>query len=75
MVKEFEQVVKFRARPQDLYDVLTNDKMVKGFTQSAAVVDAQVGGAFSFFDGEISGSFVELVPNEKIVQKWRMKEW
>lgn len=74
-MKEFSQEVKFRARPQDLYEVLTSEKHVSGFTQSKAVVDAKVGGSFSFFDGQISGTYLELIPNEKIVMAWRMKEW
>jgi len=33
------------------------------------------GGEFVLFDGNIAGKFEELVPNEKIVQTWRYKQW
>jgi len=34
-----------------------------------------VGGAFSLFDGHIIGRNVELVPNKRIVQAWRVVDW
>jgi activator of HSP90 ATPase len=34
-----------------------------------------VGGAFSLFDGYIIGRQVELVPNDRIVQAWRVQNW
>ena len=30
---------------------------------------------FSFFGGNISGKFIEIVENKKIVQSWRYKQW
>jgi activator of HSP90 ATPase len=34
-----------------------------------------VGGAFSLFGGIILGRHVELVPNTRIVQAWRVSYW
>jgi hypothetical protein len=38
-------------------------------------VSPQVGGTFTIFSGHIVGRHIELVPNEKIVQAWRVVDW
>lgn len=65
----------FQCRAKDLYDVLTKAELVTVFTRSPAKLDASRGGEFVLFDGNITGKFEELVPNEKIVQSWRYKQW
>lgn len=65
----------FQCRAKDVYDVLTKQELVSVFTHSQAKVDASRGGEFVLFDGNITGKFEELVPNEKIVQTWRYKQW
>lgn len=65
----------FQCTAKDLYDALTKQEMVSIFTRSSAKVDATRGGEFVIFNGNITGKFEELVPNEKIVQTWRYKQW
>ena len=48
---------------------------MSGFTQSRCTIDAKPGGAFSYFDGQISGQFTTLTSPTLIEQEWRMKEW
>lgn len=38
-------------------------------------IDRAAGGAFLLFDGHILGRNIELVPNERIVQAWRVVNW
>lgn len=38
-------------------------------------ISRQVGGAFTLFGGHIIGRHVELVPDERIVQAWRVVDW
>lgn len=38
-------------------------------------LSTHAGGAFSVFDGYIVGRQLELVPNERIVQAWRVLSW
>jgi activator of HSP90 ATPase len=33
------------------------------------------GGAFKLFDGRVTGRNVELIPNQRIVQAWRVATW
>jgi activator of HSP90 ATPase len=38
-------------------------------------ISRQVGGTFTLFGGHIVGRHLELVPNERIVQAWRVVDW
>lgn len=65
----------FQCQAKDLYEVFTKTELSSAFTRSAAKVDATRGGEFVLFGGNIDGKFEELVPNQKIVQSWRYKQW
>lgn len=82
------QEVILQAPRSRVYAVLTNaDQFQKlivlsgaaksGMIQPSipATLTATAGGAFSLFGGRISGRFIELVPDERIVQAWRPTEW
>lgn len=76
------QEVDFTASPKQLYEALLDTKQFCAFaaqsgefTATSAKIDRTVGGAFSLFDGHIIGINVELVPNERIVQAWRVVDW
>jgi activator of HSP90 ATPase len=43
--------------------------------QHPTKLSTHAGGAFSVFDGYIVGRQLELVPNERIVQAWRVLSW
>jgi activator of HSP90 ATPase len=38
-------------------------------------ISSEVGGEFELFGGHIIGRHLELVPNERIVQAWRVVDW
>ena len=73
------QEVDFTASPARLYEALLDTKQFTEFTASAGVgpaqIDRAVGGAFSLFGGHIIGRNLELVPNKRIVQAWRVVDW
>jgi len=73
--KKIKLIEGFMATPALLYETFTDPKMVQTFTRAPANLDLKVGGKFSFFDGSITGEFLELIPNTKIVQKWRFNDW
>jgi activator of HSP90 ATPase len=50
-------------------------KSFDNFTATSARIDSVVGGTFSVFDGHIIGRILELVPNERIVEAWRVVDW
>lgn len=74
-MKSYTCKQNFKCPPVELYNVLTQPELMRAFTCAPAQVNSSVGGRFSLFDGNITGEFVELVPNKKIVQKWRFKTW
>jgi activator of HSP90 ATPase len=78
----------FKASRKRVYEALTNAKQFEKVTQLSAAVQsgmakgnipaeitAEPGGAFKFFNGFIVGRNLELVPNERIVQAWRVAYW
>ncbi|KAK6295362.1 activator of 90 kDa heat shock protein ATPase homolog 1a isoform X2 [Coregonus clupeaformis] len=65
----------FLTSPDELYRTFINQDMVQAFTHTAAVVDGDKGGKFQLLEGSVNGEFMELVPDEKIVMKWRFKTW
>ncbi|KAF5277443.1 hypothetical protein FQA39_LY06256 [Lamprigera yunnana] len=70
-----EMKEKFQCRAKDLFDALTRQEMVMAFTRSEIKLEPVQGGKFELFGGNIYGSFIELIPGEKIVQTWRYKQW
>ncbi|GFG28734.1 hypothetical protein Cfor_06014, partial [Coptotermes formosanus] len=72
-VLEFSE--KFQCSAEDFYRAMTVVEMVQAFTHGPVKLDAIKDGEFELFGGNICGVFVELVPNKKIVQRWRFKRW
>jgi activator of HSP90 ATPase len=79
----------FKAGRKRIYEALTVtiqfDRVTQltGVMQSAAMskmqkptaISPHVGGTFTLFGGYIVGRHIELVPNELIVQAWRVGSW
>lgn len=66
---------KFQCKAQEFYDAMTRLELVTAFTRDKVQLDPVKGGKFVLFGGNISGTFEELVPGKKIVQRWRYKQW
>ena len=70
------QEIVFKASTKRVYDALLDSKQFSEFTGGApAEISRDVGGAFSCFGGVITGRNVELRPNSRIVQAWRVGNW
>lgn len=78
----------FKANPQRIYEALTDEKQFEKVTQLSAAVQSgmalgnrrtQIGRAagspFTLFGGHIVGRHIELEPNGRIVQAWRVADW
>ncbi len=74
-VKTLHQSVVLKASPHMVYEALIDSKKHTEFTHSRAVIRREVGAEFSTFDGWASGRTLELIPDTKIVQKWRADDW
>ena len=76
MADSIQQSVVFKAKANRIYDILIDSKEFAAFTGGkAAKIDPTAGGAFSVFDGMITGRNVELLPAKRIVQAWRAGNW
>ena len=78
----------FRANPKRVYEALTEEKQFAKVTQLSAAMQSgmalankptqigrEAGGPFTLFGGHIVGRHIELVPNRRIVQAWRVVDW
>lgn len=58
-----------------LFETLTNSDTFAKATNAPAFIDPHEGGAISCFNNQITGRFLDIVPNERIVQAWRVSAW
>src|SRR5437899_10915281 len=78
----------FKANPKRVYEALTDEKQFERVTLLSAAMQSgmapgnkrtqigrEAGGPFTLFGGHIVGRHIELVPNERIVQAWRVVDW
>ena len=72
---EIKQQIDVRATPDEIYDTLMSSEKFAVFTDAAAEIDASEGGKFSCFDGQITGTQLENIAGELIVQSWRVSLW
>jgi uncharacterized protein YndB with AHSA1/START domain len=69
-MKTIKQKIHFNAKPEDVYEYLTNARKLSNITGGKSSNAAKVGGKFSAYDDYIQGTNEELAPGKKIVQKW-----
>lgn len=85
--ESIHQEPQFKASRKQLYEALIDtkqfDKVIQlsGAMKSMSLgtkptqISREVGGAFTIFGGHIVGRQIELMPNERIVQAWRVADW
>jgi activator of HSP90 ATPase len=78
----------FKANRKRVYEALMDAQQFDKVEKFSAEIEAggslgpkhpeisrEVGGTFTLFGGHIVGRHLELVPNERIVQAWRVVDW
>jgi activator of HSP90 ATPase len=75
MAYDFELVDVLPALPQVVYDAWMSSDGHTAMTGAEASVDPRPGGAFTAWDGYITGRTVALEPGRRIVQAWRTSEF
>jgi activator of HSP90 ATPase len=74
--RAIHQEEDFKAGPGRIYEALLDSKQFTAFSGGrAAQIDPAVGGTFTIFAGHIVGRNLELVPDRRIVQAWRVVPW
>lgn len=71
MPRTIQQTVTLKATPQEVYEALLDSHKHAQFTGAEAQISREAGGAFTAYNGGISGVNLELVPAARIVQSWR----
>jgi activator of HSP90 ATPase len=74
-VTTIKQKTLIPATPDELYEAFIDAKKHSAFTGSKATCDPKIGGAFTAWDGYISGKNLELEKGKKIVQEWVTTDW
>jgi activator of HSP90 ATPase len=69
------QHVSIAARPEQVYEVLTDPKLHGAFTGTVVTGEPIEGGTFTASSGYIHGTYEKLDPNKLIVQSWTTTEW
>jgi activator of HSP90 ATPase len=75
ILKLVEQSVYFPAFPKTLYNLYLNAKSHAAFTGMPVKLTPKPGGKFSAFGGQLAGTFLTLIPDHLIVQRWRSTSW
>lgn len=70
LMKDFKKYYIIPAEPEEIYLALTTDITIRLWTGDLVEINPVVDGEFSMWDGAITGKFIELEPNKKIVQQW-----
>ena len=82
------QTVVFKTSRKRVYEALIDEKVFDKVVKSSEAMQSgmslgknptqisrEVGGTFALFGGYILGRHIELVPEERIVQAWRVASW
>jgi len=66
---------KFTVPVPVLYEFFVDSNRISGYTRSPSKFDRSKGGKFEMFGGSIHGDVVDIQPNQKLVKRWRMRDW
>ncbi len=69
-MKNLKRYYTLNADPKDVYNALTNKKMLEIWTGDKAEMEPVPGTEFSLWNGSISGINLEFEENQLIVQQW-----
>jgi uncharacterized protein YndB with AHSA1/START domain len=75
MPKTIRQTVTINASPHAVYEALMDSRQHAAFSGRPARISRWPGGRFTAYGPYLSGVTRELVPDKKIVQFWRSKNW
>ncbi|KAG5420856.1 AHA1 [Candida metapsilosis] len=68
----------FNTSAEQIYITLLDASRIAAWTRSPPEIDSfppKEGSSYKFFGGAVSGKILKLVPNEQIVELWRLQDW
>jgi activator of HSP90 ATPase len=72
---DFKLTCDLPASPEAIYEAWLDSAAHSAMTGGGADIDKRVGGAYTAWDGYITGKTLELIPGRRIVQSWRTSEF
>ena len=69
------QTYLMKAKPSEVFAALTDPQIIQKWSGAPAQMDDKVGTKFALFGGQIHGTNLESVPNQKLVQAWKAGDW
>ena len=69
-MKQIEQTYEIKAPISKVWEALTSQELAEAWGAGPAIVNAIIGGEFSYWDGDIHGKFTKLDENTFIEQDW-----
>lgn len=69
-MKTLVQIYKINAPVDKVWGALTSAEVAEKWGAGPAKVNPVVGGEFSYWDGDIHGTFTKIDPNKTIEQDW-----
>ena len=69
-MSQIEQVYEIKAPIAKVWQALTDANLAEQWGAGPAKVDVREGGEFSYWDGDIHGTFTGLIPEKLIEQDW-----
>jgi uncharacterized protein YndB with AHSA1/START domain len=73
--RSIEQTYFFAVSPERVYEAYTNPEKHAAFTGDEAGGRPEPGHEFNAYGDYITGKYLELVKDKKIVQEWQTAEW
>ncbi|KAI8646862.1 activator of Hsp90 ATPase [Parasitella parasitica] len=70
-----DKTEEFQTSAHELYETLTDARRASIWTRGHVKLTNEAGSTYEFFNGNVTGKMLELVPDKKIVQTWRLKSW
>lgn len=74
-MKIIDQTYEIKAIISDVWDALTDPKIIDGWGGGPAEMKPEIGFEFKLWGGDIHGKNVEVIPNKLLVQEWINVDW
>jgi activator of HSP90 ATPase len=69
-MKDYKNYFLLPAKPEEVYNALTNRRVIEIWTGEDAEMEPSAGKEFSLWSGSITGLNVEFEENKRVVQQW-----
>ena len=70
-----QQTYEMNATPEEVFEALVNPDLIQNWSGDEAKMSAEVGAKFSLWGGQMFGTNLEVIKNQKLVQEWWYDQW